>query len=489
MTEVAVEVLLPKIGLTMQEGTIDEWLVPTGGVVAEGDPLVRLATDKVDVDVEAEAGGLFHPVVPAGATVPAGALIGWLLAEGEELPGAGSTGGATAPADSVSADSVPAGPNAVPAGGGVPSAAPSLNGTAGLNGSGGRLLASPNARRVAAEAGVDLTAVRGTGPGGRIVSEDVEEYLLASAAQPPALLSADPVTPTSPLVRRLAKERGIDLADVRPTGAGGRIRRADLDAATPAATSVPTPADAPARSTATPRQATASPQPGDVIPLTGMRGVIARRMHASLQEMAQLTHGYEVRMDAVVALRAQLKQEWADTDLPVPSLGDFLMKAAALALRAHPLLNASVLEDGVHLYEDIHLGFAVAVPGGLLVPVIENAAELSLPEVARRSRELADSARSGRISPALLEGATFTVTSLGGYGVDFFTPVINPGNVAILGVGRLRDGVEWVDEQPRRTQVLTLSLTFDHRAVDGAPAAEYLRTVGELLRAPLRLLV
>lgn len=220
-----------------------------------------------------------------------------------------------------------------------------------------------------------------------------------------------------------------------------------------------------------------------------MRGIIAGRMHASLQEMAQLTHGYEVRMDAVVALREQLKQEWADSDLPVPSLNDFLMKAAALALRDHPLLNAGVLEDGIHLFEDIHLGFAVAVPNGLLVPVIQDAADLSLPEMARCSRELAEKARAGRISPVQLEGATFTVTSLGGYGVDFFTPVVNPGNVAILGVGRLRDGVEWVDDQPRRTRVLTLSLTFDHRAVDGAPAAEYLRTVGELLRRPLRLLV
>lgn len=465
MTEVAIEVLLPKIGLTMQEGTIDEWLVPTGGAVAEGDALLRLATDKVDVDVEAEAGGLFHPVVQAGATLPAGALIGWLLAEGEQPPtGAGGTSMPTGSESGTGTD-----------------AAPSLNGTVGLNGSPARLLASPNARRVAAETGVDLTAVRGTGPGGRIVSEDVEEYVLTLAAQLPTVLPGDAVTPTSPLVRRLAKERGIDLADVRPTGAGGRIRRADLDAATPAAVPAPTPATA--------RRTTASPQPGDVIPLTGMRGTIARRMHASLQEMAQLTHGFEVRMDAVVALRAQLKQEWADSDLPVPSLGDFLMKAAALALREHPLLNAAVLEDGVHLYEGIHLGFAVAVPSGLLVPVIEDAAELPLPEMARRSRELAESARSGRISPALLEGATFTVTSLGGYGVDFFTPVINPGNVAILGVGRLRDGVEWVDEQPRRTQVLTLSLTFDHRAVDGAPAAEYLRTVGELLRKPLRLLV
>ncbi|WP_328979911.1 2-oxo acid dehydrogenase subunit E2 [Streptomyces canus] len=468
----AVEVLLPKIGLTMQEGTIDEWLVPTGAAVMEGDALLRLATDKVDVDVEAEAGGLFHPVVAAGATVPAGALIGWLLAEGEQPPGAGD-GPTPAGTGSSGTDTEPVVTPA--AAGAVMPSAPSLNGAAGT---GGRLLASPNARRVAAEARVGLTGVRGTGPGGRIVSEDVEEYLLAAAAAPVEPRSVDhQVLPVSPLVRRLAKERGIDLADVRGSGAGGRIRRADLDAVTPAP--APVGRSVPA----------GTPRPGDVIPLTGMRGTIARRMHASLQEMAQLTHGYEVRMDAVVALRDQLKQQWADSGLAVPSLGDFLMKAAALALRDHPVLNAGVLEDGIHLFEDIHLGFAVAVPNGLLVPVIQDAADLSLPEMARCSRELAENARAGRISPAQLEGATFTVTSLGGYGVDFFTPVINPGNVAILGVGRLRDGVEWVDDQPRRTRVLTLSLTFDHRAVDGAPAAEYLRTVGELLRKPLRLLV
>jgi pyruvate dehydrogenase E2 component (dihydrolipoamide acetyltransferase) len=205
--------------------------------------------------------------------------------------------------------------------------------------------------------------------------------------------------------------------------------------------------------------------------------------------MAQLTHGYEVRMDAVVSLRQQLKEEWTGSDLPVPGINDFLLKAAALALREHPLLNATVREDGIHLLDDIHLGFAVAVPGGLMVPVIEDAAALSLTGIAGRARTLAEAARAGRISPAQLEGATFTVTSLGGYGVDFFTPVINPGNVAILGVGRLRDGVEWVDDRPLRTRVLTLSLTFDHRAVDGAPAAEYLRTLGELLSKPLRLLM
>lgn len=471
MTDVAVEVLLPKIGLTMQEGTIDEWLVPTGAAVAEGDALLRLATDKVDVDVEAEAGGLFHPVVAAGATVPAGALIGWLLAEGEQPPDPAGT--------PMPVGSVPGGAAASPPAEVAASAAPARNGTVASPGAGGRLLASPNARRVAAGADVDLTVVHGTGPGGRIVSEDVEEFLAAAAAASPAPSATVPngsVTPASPLVRKLAKERGIDLSEVNGTGPGGRIRRSDLDAAAPAAEPGPL------------RPGTAL-RPGDVLPLTGMRGTIARRMHASLQEMAQLTHGYEVRMDAVVSLRDRLKEEWADSDLPVPSINDFLLKAAALALREHPLLNATVREDGIHLLDDVHLGFAVAVPGGLMVPVIEDAVALPLPEVARRSRSLAQAAREGRISPAQLEGATFTVTSLGGYGVDFFTPVINPGNVAILGVGRLRDGVEWVDDRPLRTRVLTLSLTFDHRAVDGAPAAEYLRTVGELLRKPLRLLV
>ncbi|WP_238431441.1 2-oxo acid dehydrogenase subunit E2 [Streptomyces cavernae] len=496
MTDVAVEVLLPKIGLTMQEGTIDEWLVPTGAAVREGDVLLRLATDKVDVDVEAEAGGVFHPVVPAGTTVPAGTLIGWLLAEGEQPPGPGSTP-MPAGSGSLGTDAAPSadGATAFAVNGAVSlsangAAAPSANGSPARTGAGGRLLSSPNARRVAREAGVDLTAVRGSGPGGRIVSEDVEEYLLAAAASSTAPVPAeplgDPIIPVSPLVRRLAKERGIDLAHVRGTGAGGRIRRADLDAATPAP--IPAPAPAPAPTPAAGRQATA-PRPGDVVPFTGMRGAIARRMHASLQEMAQLTHGYEVRMDAVVALRAQLKEEWTDSGLPVPSLNDFLMKAAALALREHPLLNAAVHEDGIHLHQDVNVGFAVAVPNGLLVPVIEDTAALPLTELARRTKELAENARIGRISPAQLEGSTFTVTSLGGYGVDFFTPVINPGNVAILGVGRLKDGVEWVDDRPRRTQVLTLSLTFDHRAVDGAPAAEYLRTVETLLRRPLRLLV
>lgn len=292
--------------------------------------------------------------------------------------GSGSSAGAAA----LPALGGDAGTTAVPAlmGTGGAAVAPSVNGTA------GRLPSSPNARRVAAAADIDLTAVRGTGPGGRIVSEDVEEFL---AALPGDVVAPVPPggTSSSPLVRKLAKERGIDLSGVNGTGPGGRIRRSDLDAVTPA-----------------PARRNVDPQPGDVLPLTGMRGTIARRMHASLQEMAQLTHGYEVRMDAVVSLRDRLKEEWADSELPVPTLNDFLLKAAALALREHPLLNATVREDGIHLLDGIHLGFAVAVPGGLMVPVIEDAVALPLPEIARRSRALAQAAREGRISPPNWKG-------------------------------------------------------------------------------------
>ncbi len=444
----ATEVLLPKLGLTMQEGTIEEWLAAPGTLVQPGDALLRLGTDKVDTDVEAEAGGVFHPAVEEGASLPPGAVIGWLLDEGEAAPGPHAV--AAEPArDDVTQDDAPA-----------------VSPPASPNGRPVRLVASPNARRLAAELDVDLTRVRGTGPGGRIVSEDVEEF---HAESTPAL---EPKA--GPLVRRYAAEQGVDLADVRGTGLGGRVRRADIDAAL---------------ARAEPKPAVPEPaETGRVIPLTGMRGAIAERMHTSLQQMAQLTHGYEASMDAVVALREQLKREWQGTGLVVPSLNDFVVRAAALALREHPLLNATITGEEIHVLDRVHLGLAVAVTDGLLVPVIRDTDTLSLSELAGHTRELAGAARDGSLRLEQLEGATFVVTSLGSYGVDMFTPVIYPGNVGILGVGRLRDGVAWDGDTPRKTQVLTLSLTFDHRAVDGAPAAEYLQTVAALLRQPLRLL-
>jgi pyruvate dehydrogenase E2 component (dihydrolipoamide acetyltransferase) len=215
-----------------------------------------------------------------------------------------------------------------------------------------------------------------------------------------------------------------------------------------------------------------------------MRGVIATRMHASLQEMAQLTLGTEATMDAAVALRAQLKEQWPNA----PTITDLILRAAALALRDHPRLNAEVRDNAIHLREEINVGLAVALEEGLMVPVLKRADQLPLSVMAGETRRLAQAARTGKLTLPELEGGTFTVSTLGSFGIDFFTPVITPGQVAILGVGRLRDSVRWEQATPVRTQVLTLSITFDHRAVDGAPAAEYLRSVVARLATPLTLL-
>lgn len=456
----AIEILLPKLGLTMEEGTVDEWLVEDGAVITVGTPLLRLATDKIDVDVEAEGEGILRRAVPDGTTLEPGSVLGWLLAEGESAPTGAAP--AAAPPAAVVEEAV---------------VITTLQGADDVEvaSAGGRVFISPNARRVATELGVDLATVRGTGPGGRIVSEDVEE----AAAQAPGS-SGQPGKVVSPLARRDAREAGIDPSTI-PTG-DGVVRRSDVRAAaaTPqaAAAAALAPVDVPA--------AVASPQEtASIIPMKGMRGTIAARMQQSLTEMAQLTHGFEVGMDAVVALRAEMKAQYAALGVPVPSLNDFVVRAAALALRQHPILNATIQGSEIHLLSRIHMGLAVAVPGGLMVPVIRDADRLSLPELAATTRDLADRCRSGSIGLDELEGGTFAVTSLGTYGVDMFTPVINPGNVGILGVGRLRDSGKWEGDAWVRTQVLTLSLTFDHRAVDGAPAAEYLQTMSELLARPL----
>jgi pyruvate dehydrogenase E2 component (dihydrolipoamide acetyltransferase) len=467
---VAIEVLLPKLGLTMEEGTVDEWLVADGDVITIGMPLLRLATDKIDVDVEAEAEGIIARAVGNGATLAPGSVLGWLLAPGETAP-AGATPVAAVPAGT--SDSSPQPSSDTPA---------EVSGSLATTGSdvaSGRHFISPNARRVAAHLGIDLASVRGTGPGGRVVSEDVEELARTQAAKV-----------TSPLARRDAQQAGIDVNAVQ-TETGYVTRRDVREAISGQGISgqgvsgqeVVEPTASSSVSILPPGQESAS-----IIPLKGMRGTIAARMVQSLTEMAQLTHGFEVCMDQVVELRGTLKEQYRDLGMQVPSLNDFVVRAAALALRKHPILNATIVDREIHLLRRIHMGMAVAVPGGLMVPVIRDADTLSIFELARVARDLAESCRAGSISLDALEGGSFAVTSLGTYGVDFFTPVINPGNVGILGVGRLRESGRWDDDRFVKTNVLTLSLTFDHRAVDGAPAAEFLQTIAELLARPLVLL-
>jgi pyruvate dehydrogenase E2 component (dihydrolipoamide acetyltransferase) len=443
----AIEVLIPKLGMTMTEGTVAEWLLPDGSPVRAGDIVYRLETEKIEFQVEAEGDGTLRQLVPAGTTLPPGSVVGYILAPGEELP----TGAVTTPAPPAAEAPAPA-----------PAAA-----NAGV--SPVRPAASPVARRLAAELGVALEQVTGTGPGGRITEDDVRRHAATAATSP------EP--DATPVARERARELGVDLSRVRGTGPGGRITREDVEAAArsketaPAKEASPAPAGAPSR-----------------IPLRGMRRVIAERMHRSLQEMAQLTLGMRVRMDEALRLREQLIAEWQEQGTR-PTVTDLVVSAVARALRHHPLLNARLEGDAIVIEPAIHIGLAVALDDGLVVPVIRDADRLSLPQLALETSRLAEAARAGTLGPDDFVGQTFTVTSLGNVGVEFFTPVINPPNVAILGVGTIIDDVRWDGDRPTRARTLTLSLTIDHRVVDGAPGARFLAHVRDLLESPYRILL
>lgn len=436
----------------MTEGTIAEWRVPDGATVQAGEIVFHLETEKIEFEVEAETAGIVRHVVPAGSTLPPGAIVGYILAPGEALP-------ASAPAAAT-----------VAAASGVPAAAATAAPTVG---EGGRTLASPAARRLSAELGVDLESVRGTGPGGRITEADVttakQSPAPVAAAEPGARVAA------SPIARARAEQLGVDLGRVAGSGPGGRITKEDVEAAA-AAPPPPTVSAVPAR------------EAGQVIPMRGMRKVIAERMHGSLQQMAQLTMAMEVEMDEAVKLRTALVAEWEPEGIR-PGYTDLVIKAVAKALRLHPRLNSTVTANGIELLTDIHVGMAVAVEDGLLVPVIRDADRAPLRDIASESTRLAALARDGKLGPDDMAGGTFSVTTLGMSGIDFFTPVINPPNTAILGVGRIRDALRWDGERPLRCSQMTLSLTIDHRAVDGAPGAAFLQTVRDLLQSPYRLLI
>ena len=474
----ATDVPMPKLGLTMEEATILEWLVEDGTVVAVDQPIVLIETDKTETEVGSPGSGRLHQLGQPGDVFPCGERIAWLLGAGEDAPAA-STPAAAAPASA---------PPAAQQNAGTAAATPTATITAPPPAPSGRVMASPNARRVAAERGVPLRAVRGTGPGGRIVSEDV-----VAAPAGPRLATADEVfAVATAAARNLADLLGIDLTQVPVDPVEQRITRDGvavyvrmlLQQFATAPAPAP-PVTGPDAATA-PRTTAAMPllqEPTETIRLSGMRGTIAKRMTASLQEMAQLTLTMDADMTAVLADRAGRKGGGA----AVPSITDYVVAAAARALVTHPRLNAQVTDTGIAVLPEVHVGLAVAVENGLLVPVVRDTVHRDLADLAAETTRLAAAARSGSIAPGDLDGGTFSVSALGAFGVDVFTPVINPPNAGILGVGRLRDDVVVVDGEVTTVKRLTLSLTWDHRVVDGVPAAEFCRTVVELLAEPSRL--
>ena len=468
----ATDFLMPKLGLTMEEGTVLEWLVDDGAAVEPGTPVLRIETDKVESDVEAVGSGRLHRLVEVGTTHACGAVIALLLADGETPPSS------PAPSAAPTANASLAAP-ATQSTQSTPAGRPTSTGTD------GRLFASPNARRIAAERGVDLATVAGTGPGGRIESEDVEEAASRPRPSTPAPSSGASVSHSggssvlaTAAARQLADLLGIDLAAVAPDPVDGRVSRDGVAAhvrqllATKGSNAVDEPTVL----------APASQTPTSTKRMSGMRGTIAKRMHASLQQMAQLTLTMDADMDAVIADRTSRKD-----GAIVPGFTDYVIAACARALREHPIVNSQVTDDGIALLPDVHVGMAVALDEGLVVPVVRHADRLDLEALASETKRLATAARSGSLGLGDLEGGTFSVSALGMFGVDAFTPVINPPNTAIMGVGRLRDDVVLDGKKVTTRSRLTLSLTWDHRVFDGAPAAQFAETVCRLLGSPSEL--
>ena len=463
----ATEFLMPKLGLTMEEGTITEWFADDGTTINAGEPLLRIETDKTETDVEAAATGRLHRVGQVGDTFACGDLIGWFLGEGEEAPAASATAAsAVAPPPAVEATPAAATPTAAV-----------VNNT-------GRIVASPLTKRLATERNIDLRTVRGTGPGGRIIAADLDDLPVSAPAPaaapqsvPPASVHSGVGMPATAAARSLADLLGIDLAQVPIDPIEQRITKDSVAHHVRGLIAGGAPTVAPPEPT--PSLPPALQEPTRTIRFSGMRGTIAKRMHESLREMAQLTLFMDADLDAVVADRERRKESGA-----APSYTDYVIAAAARALGQHPLVNSQITDDGVALLPTAHVGMAVALDEGLIVPVIRDTASRNLASLSTESTRLAEAARKGELSLPDLEGGTFSVSTLGMFGVDGFTPVINPPNTAILGVGRLRDDVVIDDGEVGVRTRLTLSLTWDHRAFDGAPAAAFCKTVADLLGDP-----
>ncbi|WP_339154312.1 dihydrolipoamide acetyltransferase family protein [Actinomadura luteofluorescens] len=423
------EILMPRLSDTMEEGVISSWQKQPGDEVAVGDVIVDIETDKAVMEYEAyEAGVLEKILVGEGETAAIGAPIAVIA----------------------------------PAGGARPDPAPAAE---------ARPAAEPEAAaepEPAVEAASEPAPVATAAPpqtGGR-----------PAASRPPS----------SPLARRLARDHGIDLNALSGSGPGGRIVRADIEAAVraagPAAPAPAAAAQAPAAPAAPAVQARADDPDVEAVPLNRFRKVAARRLTESKREAPHFYLNREVDAEALLAFRATLNEALAPAKV---SVNDLVVKAVATALREHPAVNVSYTEENLLFHKRVHVGVAVAVEDGLVVPVVRDADRMSVSQIGRETRELAAKARDGKLSAREMSGGTFSVSNLGMFGVDSFSAVINPPEAAILAVGAVRDEPVVRDGQVVPGKRMTVTLSVDHRATDGATAAKFLARLAELLQNPL----
>ena len=433
----ATNVLLPQWGMNMEDGTLTRWLVNEGDEIAEGQPLVEVETAKINSELESPASGVVSHIMAAeGSLVKVGELVA-VIGEPGENPPRPEPKAAPSPAGARrrqrQRDARPTG-----------AAASQV---------------TPVARRLARDNGIDLDEVNGTGPRGRITEQDVRNAIEARQSRPRVQ--------APPRARMLARQEDIDLSDVAGSGPNGRITVADVERAIAERDAVAARADA----------------VGEVVPLTGLRKIIADRMTMSVSTMAQVTLTTEADVTELLNLRESLVSEWRPHRIRPLDL-DFIIAAVAGALKAHPRLNAHLVDGNVLLLKEVNIGVAVAVPDGLVVPVLRGADSLDLLGIARQIRALADKTRKNALGVDDMTGAGFTVTALSNYDIDVFTPIIDPPQVAILGLGRAIEKPVVVDGEIVVRSMMHLSVTFDHRALDGVPVAEFIRTLKASLESP-----
>ncbi|MHB0857947.1 MAG: 2-oxo acid dehydrogenase subunit E2 [Anaerolineae bacterium] len=465
----ATQIILPKLGQTMEEGVIVEWFKKEGDQVNRGDVLFSVESDKAVLEVESKAKGILRKIlVGQGGKAPVLAPVAIVGGADEDISAelSGATTGASA---AVAEQAAPAAKTEAEAPAQPEPAAPEP--VAGRE----RIFSSPRARRVAEEKGIDLAYVVGSGPEGRIVEKDVLEY----AAQQPA---------ATPLARRMAQEMGVSLSSVATPGM--RVTSAQVQgaaAAAPQAAPIASAATAvPVASTAVP--VTMPPAEGTLTPLSGVRAIVADRMATSAHTTAPVTLQSIVDATELVEMRTRLKNALEKELGFGVGYNDILAVIVARCLVEFPYMNVRLESGGIRQLNQVNVGLAVDSERGLMVPVIRGADKLGIKELAVRFRELVQRARSGKAQLEDLSGGTFTITNLGMFGVDMFSPIINLPECAILGVGRIRPEVTPVDGKFEVRQKMWLSLTFDHRLVDGAPAARFLQAVMGYVESPYLLL-
>ena len=463
----ATSIVMPQLGYDMREGTVVRWVKQEGDEVVANEVIAEIETDKAVVEFKPTTGGVLRRIVAGeGEAVPVGQLIAVIGDADEALPD--DLGG---PSETAPSDAPPAlEPASTPTAPATVAAAPA-----------GEVRASPIARRLARERGVDLSTVTGSGPGGRIVEADV----LAAADAARAATEAGRVL-ASPLARRLARERGIDLSTVTGTGPGRRIVEADIDAAASAPQPEPVPQPV-VPAAPPPAEAPSAPEGAARQDLSRMRQAIASVTSGSKREAPHFYVAVDMDMTAAMSLRRDINDE-----LPASSrvsVNDLIVKASALAIGKHPKFNSFYRGDYLQMNPSINVGIAIALESGLIVPGIPECESKTLAEIAAASRDLIDRANNGRLQAEEYTGTTYSVSNLGMFDVDSFTAIIFPPHAAILAVGAVKEQPVARDGQLAIAEIMKATLSVDHRVADGAEAAQFLMEIKRLLEKPVSLLL